>query len=135
MTPDQLAAKVAVLWQPPFDWDITEFVQSGKEHSLEIAVGISWLNRLIGDEQYPDDLVDDSEWKAGRWPKWFIEGGERPEPRRKAFASLRELVKADTPLAASGLQGPVCLRIIQDLPVPEPSGRPERSTRSNRAKR
>lgn len=105
--------KKTVLWQPPFYLDITNEVQPDKEHVLEIEVANSWLNRMIGDEQYPDDLADDPDWKAGRWPKWFVSGAERPEPRRISFSSLRQ-VHRESPLVPSGLIGPVRIVFLSD---------------------
>ena len=108
---------VGTLWTEPYMVDITDFVTPGKEHTLEIAVGTSWLNRMIGDDQLPDDVKDDPETKAGRWPKWFVEGEERPEKRRISFASHKPVGK-DSALVPSGLIGPVEIHEMQTVVVP-----------------
>ena len=44
--------EVGTLWKPPFLMDITDALQKGK-NELEIRVSNLWVNRLIGDEQFP----------------------------------------------------------------------------------
>ena len=47
--------EVATEWKPPFLLELTDALKSGKTE-LEIRVTNLWGNRLIGDEQYPDDI-------------------------------------------------------------------------------
>ncbi|MBV6458756.1 MAG: hypothetical protein HONBIEJF_01894 [Fimbriimonadaceae bacterium] len=101
---------VATLWKPPFRIDITDSVRSG-QNDLEVEVTNLWVNRLIGDEQFPDDMGWNGAMLAG-WPKWFSEKSARPEPRRKTFTTWRHNFK-DTPLLPSGLLGPVVLRPVR----------------------
>jgi hypothetical protein len=72
---------VGTLWKPPYRVDISHAIQPG-ENTLEIDVVNTWLNRLIGD----------------------VQPGASPE----TFTS-RKSWKADTPLQAAGLLGPVVL--------------------------
>ena len=45
---------LGVLWKPPFIVDVTDTVTAGN-NDLEIRVVNLWPNRLIGDEQLPED--------------------------------------------------------------------------------
>ncbi|MDR1011798.1 MAG: hypothetical protein LBM04_11875, partial [Opitutaceae bacterium] len=45
---------VAVLWHAPYETDITPYIKAGK-NEIAIAVTNTWANRLIGDNNYPDD--------------------------------------------------------------------------------
>ena len=78
-------------------------------NDLEVRVTNLWPNRLIGDEQYPDDCSLDGKWTSGgirAWPEWLLRGQPRPEPRRVTFAALKHWNKDDR-LLPSGLLGPV----------------------------
>lgn len=101
---------VAQLWKPPFRVDITDFAKAG-DNELVVEVTNLWTNRLIGDEQYPDDMGWDGDHLKG-WPEWFVKGEPRPEPRRKTFTTWRHVSK-DTPLLPSGIIGPVVLRQVK----------------------
>jgi len=69
---------------------------------LEIEVANLWLNRLIGDEQLPDDAIKD-----GKWPDWLINHQPRTSGRH-TFATHKFYDK-NTPLIKSGLIGPVTI--------------------------
>ena len=45
---------LGVVWRPPFRVDISKAVQSG-DNNLEVMVVNSWRNRLIGDNQLPEE--------------------------------------------------------------------------------
>ncbi len=101
---------VATLWKSPFRVDITDFAKPGT-NALEVDVTNLWTNRLIGDEQFPDDMG----WNGAQlkdWPEWFLKNQPRPEQRRKTFTTWRHNFK-DTPLLPSGLLGPVTLRPVK----------------------
>lgn len=101
---------LGILWEPPFRVEITDAVQSG-ENRLEIEVVNLWVNRMVGDEKYPEYRVmqEDKNPAVGKklmvLPKWVKEGG-KPESERKTFATWKWF-KADEPLRPSGLIGPV----------------------------
>ncbi|MES2276576.1 MAG: glycosyl hydrolase [Bacteroidota bacterium] len=100
---------VHLLWAPPFHLDITDFIVAG-ENNLELDITNLWANRLIGDEQYPDDL----EWKRRSLavvPEWVKKGMPRLNSQRKAFTTYKFFAK-DTPLLPSGLIGPVSLNFV-----------------------
>ena len=109
---------LGTLWKPPFVCDVTNVLRPG-ENELEVRVTNLWTNRLIGDEQYPDDCVSGT-WKIGggipAWPEWLRKGQPRPEPRRQTFFTWKHYQKGE-PLLPSGLLGPVVLRTVQTVPV------------------
>ena len=84
-------------------------------NTLEIDVTNLWVNRLIGDEQYPDDC----EWNEcflARWPDWLINGKPRPVPSRVTFTTWKHWTAKDA-LLPSGLIGPVTLHCVRLVPV------------------
>ncbi|MBD3375944.1 glycosyl hydrolase [candidate division KSB1 bacterium] len=87
------------VWTAPWCIEITGAVKSGT-NQLEIKVANLWANRLIGDEQYPDDGIE-----KGQWPEWILENESRPTDRY-AFSTF-DFYEADDPLQESGLMGPV----------------------------
>jgi hypothetical protein len=109
---------LGILWKPPFRADITNILHAGA-NELVVSVVNLWPNRLIGDEQLPDDC----EWippasarnptphnygaVLARWPQWFLE--HKPSPTgRLTFTTWKHWTK-DDPLSESGLLGPVCI--------------------------
>lgn len=90
-----------IVWCAPWQIDVTDALQSG-ENTLEVEVTNLWVNRLIGDEQLPDDGIVN-----GQWPDWYLQGTPRPS-KRFTFTTWKHY-KADSPLQPSGLLGPVCL--------------------------
>ncbi len=99
--------EVATEWKPPFLLELTDALRSGK-NELEIQVTNLWGNRMIGDEQYPDDIGFGGSGVLGTLPEWFVEDKPRPQPGRKTFTTCRYYAK-DDPLKPSGLLGPVSL--------------------------
>ncbi|NLS90567.1 MAG: hypothetical protein GXX96_00085 [Planctomycetaceae bacterium] len=110
-------------WKPPFCVDVTSALKTG-QNELEVQVTNLWPNRLIGDEQFPDDAT----WKGlylESWPEWFLKGKPRPEPGRKTFAIVRHYGK-ESPLLPSGLLGPVMLKASRIVSIDrETAGTPE----------
>lgn len=113
---------LGVCWYAPFRFDATAALKPGA-NALEITVVNTWANRLIGDEQEPEDQVwgeKASIWghEAGRplvaYPDWFVKGQPRPSSGRKTFTTWNYYTK-DSPLLPAGLLGPVVLRVVQEL--------------------
>lgn len=109
------------LWKPPFQTNVTGALHAG-HNVLEIDLTNLWPNRLIGDEQQPDDC----EWGPVRTfgyvdppaavgrplvrvPDWILESKPRPAEGRWAFTTFKFFSK-DSALLESGLLGPVELR-------------------------
>ena len=102
---------LGILWKPPFRLDVTKIARPGP-NDLEVRVTNLWPNRLIGDEQYPDDCSPTANGPRGgirAWPEWLLRGQARPEPRRLTFAALKHWNKDDS-LLPSGLLGPVAVQ-------------------------
>jgi hypothetical protein len=105
---------LGILWKPPFRVDITRVAKAGK-NILEVKITNLWVNRLIGDEQQPEDVEWDG--KALRqWPQWFVEGKPRPSRQRLTFTTWRHFTK-DSPLVETGLLGPVTVRSAERVRV------------------
>lgn len=111
----------AVLWTPPFRADVTKFVKPGR-NEIEILVANRWVNRLIGDEQLPEDLkysMEGSKFTIGRLaalPDWLANPEQFASRQRKTFATWRFYDKA-SPLLESGLLGPVTMQAEALLPA------------------
>ena len=102
---------LGTFWKPPFLCDITGMLRT-EANELEVRVTNLWPNRLIGDEQFPDDCSRNGEWKSGvipSIPEWLKKGTPRPESRRLTFCTWKHWHKDDA-LLPSGLLGPVMLR-------------------------
>lgn len=123
---------LGILWKPPFRADITEAIKAGT-NDLEVKVTNLWPNRLIGDEQLPEDSVRVeagavaptprwlkehggsssgwAEWRNGHigtvdsWPQWLLDG--KPSPTGRLTFTNWRLWKKDDKLQPSGLLGPV----------------------------
>jgi hypothetical protein len=92
--------------------DVTGVLKAG-DNDLEIRVTDLWVNRLIGDEQLPEDSDRNPDGTLKAWPKWVIDG--KPSPTgRFTFTSWRLWKKSD-PLVESGLMGPVTLRVSEQV--------------------
>jgi hypothetical protein len=117
----QVAAQVklngrdlGILWKPPYRVDIADAAKPG-ENALEVRVTNLWVNRMIGDENLPEDSSRNPDGTLQEWPAWVREG--KPSPTgRYTFTSWR-LWTAGDPLPESGLLGPVTLRAIEPVTV------------------
>jgi (4-O-methyl)-D-glucuronate---lignin esterase len=108
---------LGILWKPPFKVDVTHAAKPEKNR-LEVKVVNLWPNRLIGDEQLPEDC----EWRTHgaiygdpllKWPAWLLKG--KPSPTgRLTFATWKHWHK-DSPLLESGLLGPVTLSTAEQI--------------------
>ena len=93
---------LGVLWTAPWQVDVTEIVKQKGNH-LEIEVANLWPNRLIGDQEMPDDGVKDD-----KWPEWLLKNQARTSGRY-TFTNFNPY-KKESPLFKSGLIGPVTLQ-------------------------
>jgi hypothetical protein len=73
------------------------------------------VNRLIGDEQLPEDSERNPEGTLKQWPSWLNE--DKPSPTGRFTFTTWRLWKKDAQLQPSGLLGPVMLRTTQALRV------------------
>jgi hypothetical protein len=107
-----------IVWKAPFRVCITPGLRAGRNR-IEVRVTNLWANRLIGDEQLPDDC----EWilAPGRgmhlknWPSWLVENKPRPS-QRIAFATWKFYDRNDL-LLESGLIGPVKIHPVEKIRV------------------
>ena len=107
---------MGTLWKPPFRCDVTDALRSGV-NELEVRVTNLWANRLIGDEEFPDDSGGKVPWTEGGCrvlPEWLLKGQQRPEPRRLTFAGIKHWKKGEA-LLPSGLLGPVTIQTLEIL--------------------
>jgi hypothetical protein len=105
---------VGILWKAPFRVDVTDAVQAG-DNTLEVRVTNNWINRMIGDEQLPEDSKRHPAGNLVEWPNWLLEGKPSPTGRR-TFTTWRHWGK-DSPLTESGLLGPVTVSAAQRAEV------------------
>jgi len=105
---------LGTLWKPPFRAEITKFLKPG-ENKLEIKVVNLWPNRMIGDEQLPDDSERNADGTLKSWPSW-LESGQKSSTGRYTFTTWR-LWKKDSPLQQSGLIGPVRIVPAKEISV------------------
>lgn len=99
-------------WKPPYQVDITRAAHAGK-NELEIDVVNLWINRMIGDEQLPEDCHWLNYETLAEWPDWFKAGKPRPSGRY-TFTTCKHY-QQDSPLVASGLLGPVTLQTVAEM--------------------
>ena len=99
---------LGLLWKPPYRVEITDALKAG-DNNVEIRVTNLWVNRMIGDEDLPEDSDRNPDGTLKAWPQWVLDG--KPSPTgRFTFTSWR-LWKRGEPLVDSGLLGPVTLRV------------------------
>lgn len=111
---------VGTLWKRPFRIDVTDVLKIGM-NDFKVEVANLWINRVIGDQELPDD----SEWTTNRnmgttakgmgllkIPDWVKEGKVSPTGR-KAFVGWKWDHIKGKELLPSGLVGPVSIRVEQ----------------------
>jgi hypothetical protein len=119
--------QLGILWRAPFQIDVTGAAREGV-NSLEVTVVNLWPNRIIGDEQLPDDCewvpfagfaqppsvgqgttaVQASQpamYTLRAFPQWLLNG--KPSPTGRYTFSIIKVWSKDSPLLRSGLLGPV----------------------------
>ena len=105
---------LGTLWKPPYRVDVTGALRPGT-NELEVRVTNLWINRMIGDEQLPEDSDRNSNGTLKSWPQWLAEG--KPSPAgRLTFTSWRLWGKNDA-LLKSGLLGPVTIQVGREIVV------------------
>jgi len=92
---------VGVVWTAPYQLNISDAIHRGN-NLVEIEVANLWPNRLIGDEQFPDDGIKDN-----KWPEWLLKN--QPRTSGRYTFTTAKFYKKDSPLLKSGLIGPVRL--------------------------
>jgi len=103
---------LGILWKPPYRVDLGGALKRGENH-LEVKVVNLWINRLIGDEQLPEDSARNNDGTLKEWPAWVGEG--KPSPTgRYTFTSWR-LWKKNDALVPSGLLGPVTIQSVRPV--------------------
>jgi hypothetical protein len=105
---------VGSMWKPPYRLDVTDVLRSGR-NDLEVRVTTLWPNRLIGDEELPEEYSYGGGGGGGGFgnqaaireiPAWFVEGKPKPLGQRITFTTWKHWRKG-APLLAAGLLGPV----------------------------
>jgi len=97
---------MGVIWTAPFQLKITDALHPGN-NQVEIEVANLWPNRLIGDEQFPDDGI-----KNDQWPEWLLKDQVRTSGRYTFTTG--KFYKKDSELIKSGLIGPVRILIMNN---------------------
>jgi hypothetical protein len=95
-----------LMWKTPYRLDVTGAARAGR-NTIEVKVVNLWPNRLIGDEQLPEDSERNPDGTLKRWPQWLLDG--KPSPTGRFTFSMWHLWKKGDPLLDSGLLGPVKL--------------------------
>ena len=70
---------LGILWKAPYRVDVTGLLRPG-DNDLEVKVVNLWINRLIGDEQLPEDSDRNANGTLTRWPEWLHQRPAQPEP-------------------------------------------------------
>ncbi len=103
--------EVGTIWCSPWEVELPEDVLIRSGNSLEIEVTNSWRNRLIGDEQEPQDCEFEASPKQcgeflSRYPAWFTDGmSARTARGRKCFTTWNYFTSGSQ-LTPSGLVEP-----------------------------
>lgn len=90
---------MGVIWTAPYQLKISDAIVPG-ENQIDVEVANLWPNRLIGDEQKPDDGI-----KNHQWPEWLVKNQARTSGRYTFTTG--KFYKKDSELLKSGLIGPV----------------------------
>lgn len=107
-----------ILWSRPYMIDITSAAKPGN-NTLDVKVTNLWTNRLIGDEQLPEEneyvpgggingIAALSRGAIKKLPDWYQNNEDKPQGGRVAFTTWKHY-REDSPLVESGLIGPVRL--------------------------
>ncbi len=97
---------LGVLWMSPYRVDVTNALKKGT-NKIQIEVTNQWTNRLIGDENYPNETGFDR--TAEMMPDWFLKNEPAPLKQRSTF-TITDFYKKGDKLIPAGLVGPVVLK-------------------------
>ncbi|MGB5942925.1 MAG: glycosyl hydrolase [Leeuwenhoekiella sp.] len=103
-----------VVWMAPHVLDISAAIRKGK-NTLQVEVTNQWTNRLIGDENFPDETGYFTD-KSRDMPEWFLNNEPAPLKKRSTFTTYKFYNKGDELLPA-GLVGPVELRFDRIMKI------------------
>ncbi len=107
---------LGLLWKPPYGLDVSGALTAG-QNTLDVNVTNLWPNRMIGDEQLPEDSKRNPDGTLRAWPDWLEQG--KPSPTgRQTFTTWRLWKKGDA-LLKSGLLGPVRLIPSETVGLPK----------------
>jgi hypothetical protein len=108
---------LGIHWKPPFTLDISRLAKPGANH-LRVEVTNLWPNRMIGDEQLPEDASYGGGGNLQAWPDWMLQN--KPRTSGRYTLATWKHYRADSPLLPSGLLGPVALRpgVVVSLTTP-----------------
>jgi hypothetical protein len=108
---------LGVIWTAPWSIRIPVGLLKNTGNKLVVEVTNVWANRLIGDEQEPDDcewLPNQYFYNSGKYlkqfPDWFLKDQPRPSKGRYCFTVWKYFDK-NSPLVSSGLMGPVRIMV------------------------
>jgi hypothetical protein len=120
---------LGIVWCAPWRVKVPDGLLKNTGNHLEITVVNNWPNRLIGDEQEPDDFETEPGNQTGtrlgsydinvksrglkELPDWLINKTPRPSSGRYTFASWF-YYDNDAPLQPAGLLGPVQLISVSE---------------------
>jgi hypothetical protein len=96
--------EVGTIWVAPYEIDITPYLIIGK-NAITIELTNQWTNRLIGDENFPNE----TEYDGINMPEWYINNEPPPLKQRSTFTTFSFYQKGDDTIPA-GLLGPVVLK-------------------------
>jgi hypothetical protein len=118
---------LGTFWTRPFLIDITDHLRA--ENHFVVKVTNLWPNRLIGDEQSPEQykyspggggsgFASLSGGAILELPEWYRSGAIKPKDGKVAFTTWKHYTN-DSPLLQSGLVGPVLLKqgMVQKLKI------------------
>lgn len=106
---------LGVAWMSPHTVDISSALKEG-ENQLKIEVTNQWTNRLIGDENYPNEAGFHREME--NMPEWYTNNEPAPLQERSTFTAFPFYNKGDDLLPA-GLLGPVKIEISAIKIIPK----------------
>ena len=106
---------LGVLWKPPFSVVLPVAGLRVGKNELEVKVTNLWPNRMIGDEQLPEDSDRNPDGTLKSWPQWLQKG--KPSPTGRYTFTTWRLWGKDDKLQKSGLLGPVTVQVGQEIQV------------------